>query len=340
MDLEECKFERLAGKALCGEMTEEEFARFERYVEADPERIRRWRQMRVFWNSTTIVPTENSNRIDRVFDRVWDRVDQTDPDRKAYWKLRPETPLWRRYASVVALLLVFVAGYWTANVSPVILGEDPVSIIIHRTEKGHKILDLRLPDGSKVWLNADSELRYPKRFDGERNISLKGEAYFEVKKDSLRPFKVSAGKTITTALGTAFNISTYKDREAEVVSLTEGKVLVEYSGAEMREPLMLTPGEEAVVKEGAFNKRQGDFSLDWTKGVLEFKDTKMSEVLRELERWYGIPFEVVGDPDKLPFYTGSFDNENLRNVLDGIRFHDRFEYRFEEDRVVLDFSEL
>ena len=151
---------------------------------------------------------------------------------------------------------------------------------------------LELADGTMIWLNAESELEYPEMFGGERTVRLRGEAYFEVAKDSARRFAVEAGGCVVEVLGTHFNVSAYPD-EAVRATLAEGSVQVGKDG-EMRR---LRPNEQAVVRGEEIEVREVEASqyISWVKGEYVFRNTRLREVAAQLGRWYDVEVRFAAD---------------------------------------------
>ena len=150
---------------------------------------------------------------------------------------------------------------------------------------------LLLADGTRVWLNATSELEYPVAFnDGERVVRLKGEAYFEVAKDANRPFIVEAGGMRTRVLGTSFNIQAYDDETDVCATLVSGRVQVSLQSS--RATVDLTPGREAVWKRGTSDLRTREADIHkataWRHGQFLFDEENLDVVTRMLSRWYGV----------------------------------------------------
>lgn len=214
---------------------------------------------------------------------------------------------------------------------------DTNGIITQETLKGQKSI-IHLSDGSKVTLNAESNIQYAARFSAnQRVIHLSGEAFFEVAKDANRPFIVIANGVSTTALGTSFNVNSRG--KACKVSLYTGKVAV--STKKNSKDYLLTPGhtvkvdlETGVVNNSSF---EGTEHFLWKEGVINFENATFKEVVRKLERWYNTDFKV--DSSKITkVYTGRFKNEKLETVLESIAFTLDFNYEIHEHRVIITFD--
>ena len=188
---------------------------------------------------------------------------------------------------------------------------------------------LNLADGTRIWLNAGSELEYPETFAGKREVRLKGEAYFEVAKDSAKAFVVHAGKCAVEVLGTRFNVSAYPE-EALLATLAEGSVRVGKQG-NMK---LLRPNEQAVVRRESDEivVRRVDASqyISWVRGKYVFKNTSLDDVAARMGRWYDVEFRFAADSLRVKRMAGVISrNETLEfslGVLErvaGVRFEQR-----------------
>ena len=151
---------------------------------------------------------------------------------------------------------------------------------------------LRLADGTQVWLNAESRLKYPSRFTGEqRVVELEGEGYFKVMPDTKRPFIVKSGNITTEVLGTEFNVRTYVSDDSHV-TLLKGSVKVKDVSSSSE--VVIRPGEDAHLQgDGTFDVREVDTDnyYLWTEGYFYFDNETVVEIMRELGRWYNIRVE-------------------------------------------------
>lgn len=166
------------------------------------------------------------------------------------------------------------------------LTTSPARLLTLSTPRG-KDFQVTLPDGSKVWLNADSKLTFPERFDhGKRIVRLQGEAYFEVAKDGGRRFEVETDYFTTIVHGTTFNLRAYSARNASVV-LIEGSVSVSRNGRQCT----LKPGEMASLKsDRSFAVKEVDtYSYQqWHQGFFYFDNQTLFEIMQDLGRWYNV----------------------------------------------------
>lgn len=171
---------------------------------------------------------------------------------------------------------------------------------------------ITLPDGTEVWLNAASSLKYPTAFKGkERRVEVSGEAFFEVAQDAARPFVVSIhGKENVTVLGTAFNVNAYAEEPSVNTTLLSGSIRI-------REKV-LQPGEQASLKGTVLEVhpvRDLAQVTAWKEGLFDFHHADLKTVMRQLARWYDVEVVYAGEvPDRR--FQGSFQMElNLSEVL-------------------------
>lgn len=176
----------------------------------------------------------------------------------------------------------------------------------------------RLPDGTTGWLNSNSSVKYNGNFISDRQITLTGEAFFDVFKDKKRPFVVNTNDVKVKVLGTRFNIASYENEKNIEVVLEEGKLVI--SDREMKKTYTMSPNDLVT-----FDKSLRDFStevvqphkyLSWTEGKLVFRNDPLDVIARRLERWYNIDVEVnVSETEDLRL-RATFVDEGLEEVLD------------------------
>lgn len=198
--------------------------------------------------------------------------------------------------------------------------------------RGGGVVTLALSDGTQVWLNSESSLRYPVAFSGAtREVEITGEAYFEVAKDKVKKFIVKGSGITTEVLGTHFNINTYKDGEALKVTLLEGKVkTISRDGASAT----LKPGQQAQIDASGRIALNDDVDLTavmaWKNGFFSFEGTHIKELMKEISRWYDV--EVVFQAVPQETFTGKIDrNLSLASVLKGLA-DTRVNYRIENGK--------
>ncbi|WP_297900593.1 FecR family protein [uncultured Parabacteroides sp.] len=189
-----------------------------------------------------------------------------------------------------------------------------------------------LPDGSKVWLNANSELRYPSDFDADtRRVELTGQGYFEVTKDAHKPFIVTVDKNYSVeVLGTSFNISAYKDENMIETTLVEGTVKLNVLSGGKQMTQMLRPNEKAKYRKGTGKIKVVDVNTEydtaWKNGEIIFRNHPMNKVLKTLERHYHVVFDVKDNDILKSIITARFKDEQLPQVLEYLRLASGIQY--------------
>lgn len=191
---------------------------------------------------------------------------------------------------------------------------------------------LTLPDGTKVWLNAMSTLKFPVQFlDTERSVYLEGEAYFEVAKDPSKPFVVKVRGTKISVLGTTFNINAYTTNTA--TTLLSGAVKVSHGSVEE----LLRPGQEAKIEANKISIRRADLNkvIAWKQGDFYFDKDNIVEIMQELQRWYDFDVAYSGKIPKKLISGNISRGSKLSEVLEMLNFVSNDSTRFEvNDRKV------
>jgi ferric-dicitrate binding protein FerR (iron transport regulator) len=207
------------------------------------------------------------------------------------------------YAAAIALL-VFATWKVTLMTLPP-PADEAVAVQQELYAPAGQRARITLPDGSTVWLNAGSTLRYPSVFGGERRVDLAGEAFFDVARDPGKPFIVSTVSLEITALGTQFNVFSYPGAEYASASLVDGSVEVHMQGE--RNGTVLNPGQELVCANGRLCLEEMDKDrLLWKEGIYTFKGQNLEKIISKLELYYDVDI-VVTNPKILRYqYTGKF----------------------------------
>lgn len=183
---------------------------------------------------------------------------------------------------------------------------------------------LTLPDGSKIFLNGNSKVKISRQFSAKRKVFLKGEAFFEVKKDSANPFLVVTEGLETSVLGTAFTVSAYEDK-LQVVAVKEGKVKVSpVSEVKTNDSNFLTANEQVTYKDGIGlgNKQRinPDKKFAWIDGKIIFDQTPINEVFSVLSDWYGLESVELNDKNMNCLVTGSYTRMTLEDIMESIKY--------------------
>ncbi|MEP7259505.1 MAG: FecR domain-containing protein [Flavitalea sp.] len=194
---------------------------------------------------------------------------------------------------------------------------------------------LTLPDGTKVWLNAASSLRYPTMFTGkERKVTVTGEAYFEVAKNAGMPFTVVSGNQEITVLGTHFNNNAYEDEASMKTTLLEGSVKVKH-GASV---VTIVPGQQSIIQEGVGDILVSETDIQqavaWKNGFFSFSNADIKTIMRQLSRWYNVDVIYESNVPKVEF-SGEIGRSLTLDELLGILKDTRIHYRIEGRKLVI-----
>ncbi len=234
-------------------------------------------------------------------------------------KFRKESSVFRkvsgfyaRAAAIMLLPLLAFGGYFLVREKAQREGLEVVSTIY--APQGSRVA-FNLPDGTTGMLNSGSYLTYKTPFPEKRDVTLKGEAWFDVTHDKKHPFIISAGELSLTVLGTSFNVNAYPDEDYVEVVLDRGKVSVTRPG--QKNPNMVNPSERLLYHEGNITMNSTDplKYLSWKEGKLMFRGDSMAEVARRLERWYNVNVELQGSEIENYSFRGTFVDDNLEEVL-------------------------
>ena len=198
-------------------------------------------------------------------------------------------------------------------------------------------MTVTLADGSMVTLNSMSQLDVPTGFDVDnRTLTLQGEAFFEVARDTLHPFVIETENSRTVVLGTKFNLSAYQN-EGVTLSLKEGKVSFTSIPDKSTSPLIVLPNEEVRLQDGELVKNTIDvsFSSAWMEKRLVFRSQKFKQVVRELERFYGLTIKINKKGLENRLYRGNHDNPSLDEILKSMAFVLKFNYKMEDGTLII-----
>jgi ferric-dicitrate binding protein FerR (iron transport regulator) len=175
---------------------------------------------------------------------------------------------------------------------------------------------VKLSDGTIVWLNSDSELRYPVNFVGDkREVYLKGEGFFDVKHDATSPFIVHTDHSDVTVYGTRFNVMSYSDDAVEQVTLVDGKVGVTIS----QQQTILSPGQQSELNLNsnklALKDVDTSYYTGWVDGVMKFKNMPLKDLSKRISRWYDVDFYFANSSVAEFGFSGKFDRDCDFNLL-------------------------
>lgn len=303
----EQQVETLIQKFADGSATEEELQQLENWYGSSP-------VTEVLW------PAADASERKEVYNRMLQRLRRETGIKADVYRLS-----WVKVAAIFLLVVsVALLSYWYHQ------NADAYYITI--TNPSGKIATVHLPDGTKVWLNALTTLRYKKAFTQNRALALDGEAYFEVSHDADHPFRVRAGGLETTVLGTSFNIKAYGQDTVTRVSVLTGRVQVQTGSTLLAvlPPLMqLQFSRDHLLATTA--KADTAALMAWKRGRLQFDGETLAGIAASLERWYGVQMQFTNDNMQRCRYYMSFDEHlPLTEILATIAEVNGMKYRINE----------
>lgn len=241
-------------------------------------------------------------------------------------------------AAAILLIPLIVAGiFYFRNQHP--SGENYLETIAPRGQKSQILLS----DGTKVWLNSETKIRYPGEFAGnEREVHLEGEAFFEVTKNPRQPFIVHAADLDVKVLGTKFNVKAYPDENEIETSLFEGKVNLMWKdwAADQIKEKAISPNQSFIYDRKGHQLAPSRFAQEeidgWRKNQLIFKDDTFSNLVRKVERWYDV--QIVYD-EKLfndrRLTVELYEGERIERLMEIIGLALSVDYRYENGKIIL-----
>lgn len=253
-----------------------------------------------------------------------------------------------RFSLAAAAVAASVLLIWTI-VGKEKAPERTTNVIATRFGSKSKV---QLPDGTQVWLNADSRLTYGKDFGNKtREVTLSGEAFFDVQKDADHPFLIHTGSLDIKVLGTAFNVRSYQDEGSSEATLIRGAIEVTLNNSPERK-ILLKPNERIVVRnkpeadsaqgtvyrmDKVDTRDNGNASLEtvWKKNSLSFKNETLEEVAGRIGHWFNVKVDIEDEELKTVTYSCDFKDESLKEVMEALHLTGKFQYRISGDSVVI-----
>ncbi|SMO40955.1 FecR family protein [Gracilimonas mengyeensis] len=338
-------------KYLTGVCTESEEEEIEDWLKQSPENRKKMSDLK------KILEVSPGKMIHVDSEKAWDSFSHTHLGQKKTFQKRipARKPAFNnridrkksnslRYFAYVAAaaVLVIISSLFYAQTSTVqeTVSQELVSQEI-TTQRGQRTT-VRLSDGTLIHLNAESKLSVPQDYmKNNRLIRLNGEAFFEVTPNKEKPFIVQTGKSVTRVLGTKFNVTAYPDAEQVQVVVAEGKVAFGAKDDVDTPEVQLTKKQRGVINEKgevmASNITDLGLYLDWSRGLLTFKDAPLEEVEKKLERWYDVQITFdknISNEDRR--LTGSFKDVSMTSVFNSIALS--LDLKYAEDGREIAFS--
>lgn len=296
----------LIAREIEGEITAEEMAQLQSWLEADPANQAYYEALKDTWD---LAAGAYSDMPEPDVERNWQRFSENLATPVPLRVVTRRNSWWRLAAAAIVVIAA-------AGLTFTLIRNNSHTTLAAEADKK----TFTLPDGSRVFLNRNSQLSYNGRFgDDNRTVQLKGEAFFEVAADAANPFIVAAGASQTKVLGTSFVIKAYEDKPVQLDVVT-GKVA--FSGKKGEDgALVLTAGNTAILQRDKepqqINNSDPNF-MAWKENRLYFSNAPLYKTLSTIEDYFGVRFSVADKSLLTLSYTGKFDNPSLAEVLDVI----------------------
>ncbi|HEY8401818.1 MAG TPA: FecR domain-containing protein [Cytophagaceae bacterium] len=318
----------LITKKLTGEASPFELQLLEEWIQEDVENQTAYEQFSKVWKSAYTVQDDFEPDVTAA----WNKVKSQTVEAEGSAKVLSITD-YQWYLRIAATLLIFIGAgifgwYW-------ITGSNNMTEIAALDEKKQVIL----PDSSKVWLNKNSKIKFAEGFEGdERIVYLEGEGFFDVKKSEGRKFQVKTSKSVTTVLGTSFNVKAYKEDSLEEVQVVTGKVSFAPAKGSVSQEVILLPGDKGMLVNNAEvvkTKIENSNFNAWKNEVLQFENTDITQVTAAIEDYFGVKI-IIADSLILPCrFTGTFEKPDLEELLEVLTITADINYHKRDNTYVL-----
>ena len=335
--MEDKRIWSLISRKLAKEATPEELAEIEQWLQADPDHQLLYQTIYNYWQTQQLIPSSNSRQ---AWNALLNKIAQSEQQEKTViFDLNLTRWRWLKVAAVVSLLLVaglLVTRYYTQPF-------PYENATVTTTLKGQRT-HITLPDGSTVWLNADSKLTYYQEFgEKEREVHLLGEAFFDVKKNPAVPFVIQLDNSRIQVLGTSFNVKAYGNEELVETSVVTGKVsfIADQQSTTQAHgtTYYITPNQKLAFSKRSrkVSKTEVDSQDDkaWIEGKLIFNNDSWDQIAKTLERNYDTALIFKNEQIRNCHLTATFQENTLKEVLDLIKMTEEFSYRTEQKSIVI-----
>ncbi|MDW7695745.1 FecR domain-containing protein [Flammeovirgaceae bacterium SG7u.111] len=340
--------ELIIGKVLQGEANDDERAVLDSWLKADKANQKFFETLKNYWTAESVHQQKDNHAAERRWEKTLGKIHEMgDGDDIFFFEGKPQAkegkyislPVSHFYKIAVAAVLVVAFGllaifastnyFSSGNDTPIASVGLETKFIEKHAGLGEKKL-ITLPDGTSIKLNSGSTLFVSEEFGvDKREIRLEGEAFFDVAKDSSKPFVIRTEGFDVTVLGTSFNVSAYKDQPDRSVVVVEGKVKVgKTQGREVEEAVFLTKGQMVLDADSLVLQEYDADLLAWKDNILLFDTHDFAEIKRQIEKWYGVKVILKRQVDLGKGFKGHYENESLENVLENLKYALSIEYTY------------
>ncbi len=307
-------------KYLTGNCLKHEVTHVEEWLAESAQHKIQFEKYRLAWSLSSAEICTEECHIEEALNKVTARIDNFDQRNHRIYRKQNSFAVWSKIAAVATILLVVgFASYFMFK------GNANIEMLTARAENNQQSM-VELPDGTKVYLNANAVITYPKSFEKDsRKVDFDGEAFFEVSPDKEHPFIITATKIGIEVLGTSFNLRADSKTNDYRLDLKTGKVLFYSINSDSKtkiEQIVLLPGDKGKfdVNSASLSKFRNinENYLAWHSGVLEFNNTTLAEVIDVLNDTYSI--EILIDPELSELkLTARFQNQKIDNILETLK---------------------
>jgi ferric-dicitrate binding protein FerR (iron transport regulator) len=297
--------ESLIVKFLSGQASAEEKELLISWIKESPENRLQFKELQNIWQGLNPPFDPNEIEVEAVRKGLLKKIN------KRLWQQHPLMIFWQRTAAILIIPLILTVIYLLAS-------HEPEKVTFQEIFAPYgTYTQVNLPDDSKVWLNAGSSIKYPTRFKkGSREVSLNGEAYFEVESDRKNPFTVHTSHVDVRATGTVFNVEAYPTDSIASVTMVRGKLGITMDN---QSQIGLIPGERA-----SFNKNTLQCRIEktdpykwyaWKDGLMVFRDDPLEYVFKRLGQTFNVEIKVMDKEIANQLYRATFREESLSEIL-------------------------
>jgi ferric-dicitrate binding protein FerR (iron transport regulator) len=367
------RFWSLFSARLAGEATPDELTELEIYLKENPSEQLRAGTIEDIWSVTPSISDDYkeaafNKHLQRMSNHFAEPVLQyesesvAEPEEEKPLRKRPVLRIvaWMTAAAAAVVLGWFAYSYFpfSSAKNSNALAQNTVS-----TKRGSKS-KIQLPDGTQVWLNADSKITYNENFQGKiREVQLSGEAFFDVVHDEERPFVIHTNVIDVKVLGTAFNVRSYADEKNTETSLIRGSVEITLRSNPDKK-IILKPNDKLIVDNmeakaegvspglvgpkhsnrpslltlGKVNFKENEtnaLETLWVKNTLAFDKETFEEIALKIERWYDVKVKIADSKIKRTEFSGVFEDEDLEQVMEALRMTGNFHYDINKREVTI-----
>ncbi len=323
----------LIAKFLTDQLSEAEAAELEKWKLASRENLQEYNDFVAIWTQS------GSLKMPEPIDQS--KAQSTIRERAGIYPSRKRWINWAVQAAAVVILSLIFSGINNSlhrnNWNPIFADKSSSQTFQEIKAAYGTQAKVELSDGTKVFLNSGSKLRFPQTFANQqqRKVVLEGEGYFEVAKNKEQPFVVEANKLNIRVLGTKFNVDAYADNSSVSIALIEGSVMLQGNAGQQNKDLMqLSPNQVATLNAADQSLSKSDVTdlykyTAWINGRIVFYGDPIQTVVKKLEKWYNV--DIVISDKKLEGYkfTGTFINEPLEQVLNILSMTSKMNYLVE-----------